>query len=166
MMTNIKTIALTVLLSVFSSGITNAQCPSASKVISVDTKNDWGENSQSKSGKLRPGETYEMRFIIQGGIKYRISAAAGVEDFSEDNVDFKVIGKQIEKSQENGRTSYRAKEVVLYDSQSSDDEAIFLSERTRRLTIKVEIKGGEKSNLVQCAAILVEAKKASKFGLN
>ena len=159
---NILTIVVTL-----SAGYSFSQCPQPSKVISVDHKNGWGENSQSKSGELRPGDTYEMRFIIQSGIKYRIKAVAGVEQYSADNVDFQVIGKVVNKVQENGAISYKSTEVILYDSKTAtfDEEAIFLSDRTQRLTIKVTVKGNEGAGLVQCAAVLVEAMRTEKLGL-
>lgn len=162
-----KLINILTVVATLSAGYLFSQCPQASKVISVDSKNGWGENSQSKSGQLRPGDTYEMRFILQSGIKYRIQALAGVEDFSADNVDFQVIGKEVNKVEENGRVSYKSSEVILYDSRTAtaEEEAIFLSDRMQRLTIRVEVKGNDGAGLVQCAVVLVEAKKTQKLGL-
>lgn len=162
----LKLISILTIIVTLTVGYSFSQCPQPSKLISVDNKNGWGENSQSKSGQLRPGDQYEMRLIIQGGIKYRIQAVAGVEEFSKDNVSFQVIGKKVDKVEENGRVSYKSTDVVLYDSESAaeGEEAIFMSDRTQRLTIKVEVKGSDGIGLVQCAAVLVEAKQAEKLG--
>lgn len=163
----LKLISILTIVMILTIGNSFSQCPQASKLITPDYKNGWGENSQSKSGELRPGEQYEMRFIIQSGIKYRLQVTAGVEEFSKDNVDFQVIGKEVIKVIENGRTSYKSTDVVLYDSKTAaeGEEAIFVSDRMQRLTIKVEVKGNDGAGLVQCAAVLVEAKQSQKLGL-
>lgn len=162
-----KLINILTLVATLSAGYLFSQCPQASKIISVDHKNGWGENSQSKSGELRPGDVYEMRLIIQSGIKYRIRAVAGIENFSADNVDFQVVGKKVDKVQQGDEISYRSTEVILYDTKDAafSDEAIFLSDRTQRLTVRVEVKGNDGIGLVQCAAILVEAMRTEKLGL-
>ena len=162
-----RLINILTIVATLSAGYSFSQCPQPSKVISVDHKNGWGENSQSKSGELRAGDQYEMRLIIQPGIKYRIQAVAGIEKFSTDNVDFQVISKKVEKVEEDGVISYRSTEVILYDTKDATygDEAIFLSDRTQRLTIRVEVKGEGGIGLVQCAIVLVEAMRTEKLGL-
>lgn len=165
----IKLLHILTLVATLSAGYLFSQCPRPSKVITPDYKNGWGENSQSKSGQLRPGDEYEMRFIAQPGIKYRIQAASGTEEFSKENINFQLVVKEVNRIEEAGKILYRSSEVILYDTKaaSKDDEAIFVTPRTQRLSIKVKIDGVEDaSGMAQCAIILIEAKKSPADGFH
>lgn len=165
----IRIIHILTIFSILLGGYSFSQCPRPSKVISPDTKNGWGENSQSKSGKLRPGDEYEMRFIAQPGIQYRVQAAAGNKDFTKDNVNFKLVTKEVNRVEEEGKVFYKSSEVVLFDSESAaeEEQAIFASSKTQKLSIKVMIEGQEEgpAHTLQCAVVLIEAKKAESIGL-
>ena len=159
---------IVLLLTLSLSAYTFAQCPNPGDVLKADSDNGWEQNSQSKSGSLRPGDEYEMRFVAQSGVKYRITAVSGlkVKEFTEDEIDFQLIGKQVKKIEKNGKTIYKNEEVVLYDSKTSEDPAIFYSDRSRRLTIRVSVKGPkDEPKLIQCAVVFIESKNDGKLGL-
>jgi hypothetical protein len=90
-----------------------AQCPKPGDVLKADNDNGWGQNSQSKSGPLRSGDEYEMRFVAQSGLKYRITAISGNEVFLADNIDFQLVGKEVKEVKKNGKSVYETKEIVF-----------------------------------------------------
>lgn len=160
---------IVLIFALFVGAYSFAQCPNPGEVLTADQDNGWEQNSQSKSGSLRPGDEYEMRFVAQGGIKYRITVVSGLKDkeFSEADIDFQLVVKEADKVMKNGREIYESKDVILYDSKSTEDKAIFYSDRSRRMTIRVSVKGAEKeSKLIQCAVVFIEAKSYEKLGLH
>lgn len=152
---------------VLSSTVANAQCPRPYDVIQADYNEGWGDNSQSKSGPLRPGDTYEMKIIAQGGIQYRVTVVSGNEQFSKQNVDFQLVGTEVRKVEEDGKMVYKRMEVVFYDSETSDDsqKAVFFSRRTKKLMVRIKLKGAEDSKLMQCVVVYIEAKRPEAIGL-
>ncbi|MGM0479645.1 MAG: hypothetical protein ACQERC_10520 [Bacteroidota bacterium] len=161
---------ITAILAIFLlSTAVHSQCPRAFDVMEADYDNGWGDNSQSKSGPLRPGDTYEMKFIAQGGMKYRVTVVSGNEQFSRDDVEFQLVGSEVNKvKDDDGRMVYKRQEVVFYDSEKSaeDEKAVFFSKRTKRLKVRINLKGVEDSKLVQCVVVFVETKRQEKIGLN
>lgn len=160
---------IVLILTLFVSAYSFAQCPSPGDVFEADEENGWAQSTQSKSGSLRPGDVYDMQFVAQSGIKYQITAASGVDkrSFSEENIDFQIIGKEVKKIEKNGREIYENEEVILYDSKTSDNKAVFYSDRSQRLILRVSVKGTkDEPQLIQCAVISVELKNIGKLGLN
>lgn len=143
-----------------------SQCPQPDQVLRPDYKDGWGDNSQSKTGSLRPGDTYEMNFIVQAGLKYRITMLSGVGPYTDENVDFQLVGTEVQKVMENGKSVYKRQEVVYFDSrnQPEGEKMVFSSPRTRKLTLKLKLNGVEDSKLVQCVIIFVETKRELQVG--
>ncbi|MBW7868993.1 MAG: hypothetical protein H3C31_11770 [Brumimicrobium sp.] len=165
-MRNLKSIL--VLISIVSSVFIYGQCPDFTQIFSVNTKEGWSINSQSKKGYLKPGEAYEMVFILQPKIKYRIRVASGFgTKFSEEDVSFQVIGKETGTVEKDGQKTYVSQDVVLFDSENrGNDEPVFYSERTRRLSIKVRVSGETNSTLdSKCGLVLIEARRPNETGL-
>lgn len=146
------------------------QCPNPGDVMKPDSENGWEQNSQSKSGALRPGDDYEMRFVAQGGVTYRIDVVSGVnlKEFSNEDIDFQLVVKEASKVTKNGREVYENNDVILYDSRNTEDKAIFYSERSRRMIIRVRIKDAkeDESKLIQCAVVYIESKSKEKLGFH
>ncbi len=160
---------ITAILTIFIlSTAAYSQCPRAYDVMEAEYDAGWGDNSQSKSGPLRPGDTYEMKFIAQGGMQYRVTVVSGNEQFSTDDVDFQLVGSEVNKVKEDGRMVYKRQEVVFYDSEKSaeDQKAVFFSPRSKRLKVRIKLNGVEDSKLVQCVVVFIETKRQQKIGLN
>jgi hypothetical protein len=152
---------------VLSTSIASAQCPRPYDVIQAEYDAGWGDNSQSKSGPLRPGDSYEMKFIAQGGLKYRVTVVSGNDQYSRENVEFQLVGSEVRKVKENGKLVYRRVDVVFYDSEESKEgqKAVFYSPRTKRLNVRIKLKGAEDSKLIQCVVVYVETKRQEELGL-
>ncbi len=150
-----------------SSSVAIAQCPRPYDVIQADYSEGWGDNSQSKSGPLRPGDTYEMNIIAQGGMQYRVTVVSGNDQFSKENVDFQLVGSEVRKVEQNGKMTYKRVDVVFYDSETSDEsqQAVFFSRRTKKLEVRIKLKGAEDSKLMQCVVVFIEAKRPEELGL-
>lgn len=150
-----------------STTIASAQCPRPYDVIQADYDEGWGDNSQSKSGPLRPGDSYEMKFIAQGGLKYRVTVVSGNEQYSRDDVEFQLVGSEVRKVNQDGKMVYKRVDVVFYDSEESKEgqKAVFFSERTKRLKVRIKLKGAEDSKLLQCVVVFVETKRPESLGL-
>jgi hypothetical protein len=163
-----KFIHILIIAATLSGGYLFAQCPRPSKVITPDYKNGWDENAQSKSSQLLPGDEYEMIFIAQAGIKYRVQASAGLKEFLEDNISFQLVVKEVNRIEEKGKVQYKSSEVILYDSElaDKDDEAIIVTSKVQRLSIKVKvIREDFPATSLLCAVILIEAQKSQSTGL-
>lgn len=162
-----KTIRIT-LLSIFLIvfGASFGQCPEPEQVLRPDYKDGWGDNSQSKTGTLRPGDSYEMNFIAQAGLKYRITLLSGVQNYTDENIDFQLVGSQVNKVKENGKMVYKRQEVVYFDSrdQVEGEKMTFSSPKTRKLKLKMKLNGVEDRKLVQCVIVFVETKRELQVG--
>ncbi|MDX1651942.1 MAG: hypothetical protein R3277_05590 [Brumimicrobium sp.] len=153
-------------LIVFTASLSMAQCPQPGQVLRADYKDGWGENSQSKTGTLRPGDTYEMNFIAQRGLKYRITILSGTGPFTDQNVEFQLVGSEVKKVEQNGKMVYKRQEVVLYDSanKQGDEKMSFSSPKTQKLTLRIKLNGAEDSKAVQCVVVFVETKRELEVG--
>lgn len=155
---------LSILLSL--TGLSFSQCPQPDQVLKPDYKDGWGDNSQSKSGSLRPGDTYEMNFIAQAGLKYRITLLSGLGPYTDDNIDFQLVGSEVNKVEENGKMVYKRQEVVYFDSRNQEEgeKMTFSTPKTRKLKLKMQLNGVEDSKLVQCVIVFVETKRELQVG--
>jgi hypothetical protein len=156
------------LLSIFLMpvGVSFSQCPQPDQVLSPDYKDGWGDNSQSKTGSLRPGDTYEMNFIAQAGLKYRITLLSGVGPFTDENIDFQLVGSEVNSVEENGKKVYKRQEVVYFDSRkkTEGEKMVFSTPKTRKLKLKMKLNGVEDTKLVQCVIVFVESKRELQVG--
>lgn len=156
---------IVLLFALFVGVYSFGQCPNPGDVLKADKENGWVQNSQSKSGSLRPGDEYEMRFVAQAGVTYRIAVVSGIKEFTEDEIDFQLVVKEANKVIENGKEVYESKDVILYDSKTTEDKAVFYSDRSRRMIIRVKVKDAkEESKLIQCAVVFIETKSNEKLG--
>ena len=160
----IRITLLSIFLAVF--GTSFGQCPQPEQVLRPDYKDGWGDNSQSKTGSLRPGDTYEMNFIAQAGLKYRITLLSGVGNFTDENIDFQLVGSEVNKVEDNGKMVYKRQEVVYFDSrnQAEGEKMTFATPKTRKLKLKMQLNGVEDSKLVQCVIVFVETKRELQVG--
>lgn len=144
---------------VSSSTIVLAQCPVPEKIAKPTTeKNSYKPSSQSKSGALKPGDSYEMAFIAQDGYDYKISSAA--QNASAGLVSFEIFEMVTEKDA-NGQ--YKKVRNIISSSDGTQPVE-FTTDKARKLMIKVTLEAKE-SKKPECVAVLIEDKKAIKIGL-
>jgi hypothetical protein len=107
-----------------------------------------------------------MNFIVQAGLKNRMTLLSGATNFTDENVDFQLIGTEVNKAEENGKSVYKRQEVVYFDSrnQPEGEKMVFSSPKTRKLTLKIKLNGVEYSKLVQCVIVFVESKRELQVG--
>lgn len=165
-MIKLKHIFILPLIAGFSM-VSFSQCPTPSELMKPDKKTGWNENSQSKSGALQAGETYDYTFIAQRGVEYRITALGGVDDVIIENVAFQLFDSEVQKVEVDGKPVYKRLQKLVYDSQKEDSGAqlIFSTPKTRKLTMKVQILNTDKADAVQCVAVYVETRRAAAIGL-
>jgi hypothetical protein len=163
---NIKVSALLIAVFAFSL-IGNAQCPSPNVVFKPETKAGWGANSQSKSGALLTGETYEFTFIAQRGMEYRITAVGGAGNWTKENVQFTVSDSEVQKVMQDGQEVFRRFNTVVFDSRTAgpDDQCVIATSKTRKLTVTVNLIGTERPKDVQCAVVFIENRRTQQLGL-
>jgi hypothetical protein len=156
-----KTIVLTCLIVLASS--TFAQCPTAESFVKEKRSKDaYGVNSQSRSGALKPGETYEMSFIAQMGMDYRLSSK--LANASEGTISYEVYELIVEKRVVDGKESFKRVKHVLAASGEAGGAALeFTTDKTRKIFVAVTLSGGDMKK-IQCVGVLVEDKKTTKLG--
>jgi hypothetical protein len=144
-----------------------AQCPSPIMVFRPEPKSGWGLSSQSKSGALMTGETYEFTFIAQRGMEYRISSVGGSNELTKDKVQFRVSDTQVNRVIQDGQEVFKRSNVVIFDSKSTsgDEECVIVTPKTRKLTVTVNVVGTENPKDIQCAVVFVESRRAQTIGL-
>lgn len=142
------------------------QCPQPNQVLRPDYKDGWGDNSQSKTGSMRPGDSYEMNFIAQGGMKYRITVISGLDLYTDEDIDFQLIGSEVNKVEKDGKSTYQRQDVVFFDSKerAEGEKMTFSTTKTRKLKLKIQLNGVEDSKLVQCVVVFVETKRQQEVG--
>jgi hypothetical protein len=155
-----KTIVLTCLLAFGTS--TFAQCPTAESFVKdKKTKDAYGVNSQSRSGSVKPGETYEMSFIAQAGMDYRLTSKSAVP--LSGSLSYEVYEMVVEKKAVNGKDSYKRTKHVLATSTDGSQPLEFTTDKTRKIFVSVTLAGGDPKK-TYCIGILVEDKKTTKLG--
>jgi hypothetical protein len=156
-----KTIILTCLVVLASS--TYAQCPTAESFVK-DRKNKdaYGVSSQSRSGSVKSGETYEMAFIAQQGMDYRLTSK--LANPSEGTIAYEVYELIVEKKIVDGKETFKRVKHVLATSGEAGAQALeFTTDKTRKIYVAVTLTGGD-AKKVHCVGILVEDKKTAKLG--
>ena len=157
-----KTILLTCLVLLVS--ISNAQCPTAESIVKgkTKTKDAYGVNSQSRAGSIKSGETYEMSFIAQEGMDYRLSTK--LANAAGGTIEFEIYELIVEKKIVDGKETYkRTKHVLATSAQAGSDPIEFTTDKTRKVFVAVTLSGGDLKK-PQCVGILVEDKKSTKLG--
>ena len=152
-----------VIILVLSAGISTvqAQCPEAQSFIKIPKdKTGYGLSSQTKTGNLKSGESYETSFIAQSGIDYRISIKAQNESVA---VSYEIYELVVVKKVNNGKTSYQKEKQVLFSSNDPEKEIEFSSEGTHKLFVSLTVAGGE-NKTVECIGVLIEQKRSAKIG--
>lgn len=163
MLKGTKIFSLFVALTV--SNVFSAQCPPPDKMDKPANKGKggtWGINSQSKTGALLTGQSYEMSFIAQEAYDYRITGATVSPNKGE--VSFEVY-EMVNEKDEKGQ--YKKVKKVLISSQDAESNTVeFTTDKARKLMISVTFEGGDDSNRKpECVGVLIEDRKATKIGL-
>ena len=156
-MKNIYLLSFTLVFSLSIFG----QCPNPNDYLRGDKKGGWSKNSQSKSGYLKPGETYELNFIAQRGMEYRVTILAGNESFSEENVSYQVYHTQVQKVKEDGKSVYKRLKSMIFDSSEDEGKVKFSTDQTRKISVEVSIENYSKP---QCVIVFIEARKSKELG--
>ena len=157
-----KALLLTFLVVCVSAGY--AQCPTAESIVKEKskTKDSYGVNSQSRSGSVKSGETYEMSFIAQDGMDYRLSSK--LSNPSAGSISIEVYEMIVEKKTVDGKEVYKRVKHVLATSNESGGKGIeFTTDKSRKMFVAVTLSGGDPKKPV-CVGVLVEDKKTTKLG--
>lgn len=174
-------------------------CFGTVKLCPRQKKEGFTYNNQSMSGAFIQGDTAEVTFIVYKDMEYRMSLCSPNKQELDGNFKFQIVEQItkpawkevttyeiVEKFDEEGypngeekvaKTSkkrvYNKVDVVRYDNAKDEDaqEFIFVSDKTRKLTIKVYIpvlSGGESSGLeaesYACVGLLIEHQPGPKTG--
>jgi hypothetical protein len=159
-------------------------------------------NGQSLSGAFVQGDTAEVTVIVYKNMEYRMSLCSPTHDELDGKFEFQIVEKitkpaweetttfemeekydewgdvvgeeKIEKKSR--RRVYNKIDVVRYDNKKDEDaqEFIFISDKTRKLTIKVYIpapEGGDESQglgaeTYACVGLLIEHQPGPTIGFN
>lgn len=148
------------MLFVVFSSVAFGQCPAPEKL--VKGKSAYGVNSQSKTGALLTGQSYEMAFIAQDGFDYRITAGTIVPNKGE--VSFEVYEMITEKDTD-GKYK-KVKKVIISSADAESNTVEFTTDKARKLMISVSFESSDdESKKPECVAVLIEDKKTTKIGL-
>jgi len=141
-----------------------AQCPAPEKIVKPEKSKEkvsYSVNSQSRSGSIKPGETYEMSFIAQDGMDFRLSTA--LSNPSAGTLTFEVYEMVVEKHTENGKVVHKRVKHVLATPDQAANPIEFSTDKSRKIFVAVTLSGGD-SKKPQCVGVLVEDKRAVKLG--
>ena len=160
---------LILLTSLMGNACVVAQCPTPSEFIKSNGNDGWHLNSQSRSGSFRVGESYEITFIAQRGMDYRISAASGTEKhLAEEHIELHLFDTKVEKIEENGKEVYKRMRVDLFEGMGIDERSnmSITTPQPRKLTIKVTVKDAIDVDVIQCVVVQIESRRSQKLGFN
>ena len=177
-------------------------CSSVVKYCDHAKRDGFLRNGQSLSGAFIQGDTAEVTIIVYKNMEYRMSLCSPTHDELDGNFEFQIVEKitkpayeevttftMEEKYDEYGdvvgeekiekttrRRVYNKVDVVRYDNKKDEDaqEFIFVSDKTRKLTIKVFIpapEGGDEgqglgAETYACVGLLIEHQPAIVIGFN
>jgi hypothetical protein len=177
-------------------------CRNIVKYCSHAKRDGFLRNGQSLSGAFIEGDTAEVTIIVYKDMEYRMSLCSPTNNQLDGKFEFQVVEnitkpswKEVitfemeEKYDEYGdfvgeekiekksrRRVYKKVDVVRYDNKKDEDaqEFIFVSDKTRKLTIKVYIpvaEGGDESQglgaeTYACVGLLIEHQPSFKTGFN
>ena len=159
-----KTIFTSAFIIFFS--FTFAQCPAPEVMLKerpkTKVKDPYSVNSQSRSGSVTSDSRFEMSFIAQQGMDYRLTTkplkgAVG-------SVSYEVYEMVVEKKMENNTEVFkRVKRVLASSNDAGADPLEFTTDKTRKVFVSMSLTGGDKKKPV-CVGILLEDKRATKLG--
>ena len=157
-----RSIILTCLIVVATSAY--AQCPSPDTFVKgkSKTKDEYSVSSQSRSGSVKSGETYEISFIAQEGMDYRLSSKA--YNSAAGTISYEVYELIVEKKMVDGKETFKRVKHVLANSGQAGGAALeFTTDQTRKVFITVSLTGGD-AKKAECVGVLIENKRSTKLG--
>ena len=177
-------------------------CRSIVKYCDHAKRDGFLRNGQSLSGAFVQGDTAEVTVIVYKDMEYRMSLCSPTHDELDGKFKFQIVEKitkpaweetttfeMEEKYDEYGdlvgeekiekksrRRVYNKVDIVRYDNKTDEDaqEFIFISDKTRKLTIKVYIpapEGGDESQglgaeTYACVGLLIEHQAGPTIGFS
>ena len=151
-------------LVVVAATAVNAQCPTVESIVrgKEKSKDNYNVSAQSRTASILPGKEYEMSFIAQPGMDYRL--AAKLAPGGTGTITYEVYELTIEKKTEGGKTVYDRKKHVLATSGDAQSGALeFSTDKARKIFVSVSLSGGDKKN-PECVGVMIEDKKSTKIG--
>ena len=160
-----KLITLIICSLFFSYG--SAQCPKISDLNLRDESGKWTESAQSRTETLKMGESFEVSFIAQRGMDYRIRVLSGAEDLSIENSTVRIYDTDVEKVEEDGEIVYKRTQNKVFDSNSlkTNKEIIITTPKTRKLTVKGTARKSDIPEKTQCMIVYIESRRSEKLGM-
>ena len=190
-----------VALVIAPSALFSQNCRNIVKYCDHAKRDGFLRNGQSLSGAFVQGDTAEITVIVYKDMEYRMSLCSPTHDQLDGKFEFKIV-EQITKpawedvvtyeteteyddygealevriEKKSRRRVYNKVDVVRYDNKKDEDaqEFIFISDKTRKLTIKVYIpapEGGDESQglgaeTYACVGLLIEHQPGPTIGFN
>jgi len=191
-----------VALVIAPSALFSQNCRNIVKYCDHAKREGFLRNGQSLSGAFAQGDTAEITVIVYKNMEYRMSLCSPTHDELDGKFEFKIVEKITKPSwkevttfemeeiyDEYGdfvgeekipiksrRRVYNKVDVVRYDNKKDEDaqEFVFISDKTRKLTIKVYIplpEGGDESQGLEaetyaCVGLLIEHQPGPTTGFN
>ena len=193
---------LLVALVLVPSALISQNCRDVVRYCDHAKRDGFLRNGQSLSGAFIEGDTAEVTIIVYKDMEYRISLCSETHRELNGKFEFQIVEKitkpayeevttftMEEKYDEYGdvvgeekiekttrRRVYNKVDVVRYDNKKDEDaqEFIFVSDKTRKLTIKVFIpapEGGDEgqglgAETYACIGLLIEHQPSLVIGFN
>ena len=190
-----------VALVIAPSALFSQNCRNIVKYCGHAKRDGFLRNGQSLSGAFAQGDTAEITFVVYKDMEYRISLCSPTHDELDGTFEFKIVeqitepawkdvityeteteyddyGEELEVRTEkkSRRRVYNKVDVVRYDNKKDEDaqEFIFISDKTRKLTIKVFIplsEGEEEGQGLEaetyaCVGLLIEHQPGPTTGFS
>lgn len=147
----------------FATVVAVAQCPTIESISKSrkKEKDDYAISSQSRTGALLGDQKYEMSFVAQVGLDYRLSTVTA--EGAAGSVSYEVYEMNVEKNTEGGKEQYKKQKTVLASSAAGSGPIEFTTDKVRKIFVAVSVAGGDKKKPT-CVGVLVETKRSQKTG--
>lgn len=146
-------------LALFSSTtivLAQSPCGQAEKIVKSYGKDKYTVSSQSKTGALKTGESYELAFIAQEGYDYKITSGTVGKDGGASFEIYEMVTQKV------GEAEFKKVKKTITISDGSEPIE-FQTEKSRKLVIKVTLNSSSNPK-PECVAILIEDRKSTKLG--
>jgi hypothetical protein len=139
----------------------SAQCPKASSFVAIkeQKKDGFAVSAISRSASLVSGTSYELSFVAQGGMNYRVSAETLTPNTG--TVSYSIYEMVLKKNDQG--VSKKVKSVLGTSADAVGGVIEIKSDKTKKLFISISLQDGN-SKKAECVGVLVENKISAKEG--
>lgn len=151
-------------LSVFLIGIiVTAQCPTIESIAKSKkkSKDEYVLSSQSRTGALLGDKKYEMSFVAQLGLDYRLSTVTAPGALG--SVSYEIYELNVEETEAGSVEKYKKVKKVLASGDAGSEPIEFTTDKARKIYVSVSVSGGDKKKPT-CVGVVIETKRSVKIG--